>query len=144
MTLPFELPKNHKQDKKKYWKWVGIDMHNFDEFYERYINSSKCELCEKVYKNTYDRCLDHCHKTGKFRNVVCRSCNLNITKQKFNTNTGEQYISKVKNKRSKTGYYFQVKIQRNKQSLLDKARNTLEKAIELRDNFIKENPSLFV
>ena len=143
MTLPFELPKDHKSSKKKYWKWVGVNMDNFDEFYNRYIHSSQCELCNKIYDKNSNRCLDHCHTTGKFRNVVCRTCNLNLRKQKFNTNTGEQYISKAKNKTSKTGYCFNIKIQRNKTKLVDTTRSTLEAAILFRDNFIKENPSLF-
>jgi hypothetical protein len=143
MSLPFELPKDHKSSKKKYWKCVGVNMDNFDEIYDRYIHSSQCELCYKIYDTNFNRCLDHCHTTGKFRNVVCRTCNLNLRKQKFNNNTGEQYICKVNNKRSKTGYYYQIKIQRNKIRLVDKARSTLESAILLRDNFIKENPSLF-
>ena len=140
MSLPFELPKDHKSSKKKYWKSVGVNMDNFDEFYNRYIHSSQCELCNKIYDTNSNRCLDHCHTTGKFRNVVCRTCNVNLRKQKFNTNTGEQYISKAKNRNN---YIFNIKIRRNKTQLVDTSRSTLEEAIKCRDNFIKENPSLF-
>ena len=140
MTLPFELPKDHKSFRKHQWKKMGLITDNFDELYNRYIHSSQCELCNKIYDKNSNRCLDHCHTTGKFRNVVCRTCNVNLRKQKFNTNTGEQYICKAKNRNN---YVFKIKIQRNKTKLVDTTKTTLEAAILLRDNFIKENPSLF-
>ena len=34
----------------------------------------KCDLCGKRPKNR-NLCLDHCHKTGKFRGFLCNNCN---------------------------------------------------------------------
>ena len=45
-----------------------------------YINTTNCEECnieliEGRYGNN-KKCLDHCHKTGEFRNVLCQTCNV--------------------------------------------------------------------
>ena len=63
------------------WKFMGIVHHNFDELYEKYINTEYCELCsveltegKRTTKTT--RCLDHDHSTGEFRNILCHSCNV--------------------------------------------------------------------
>ena len=57
------------------WKSNGLIADNIDEIYERYINSTHCECCRNEYKSTMDRHMDHCHVSGKFRNVLCRHCN---------------------------------------------------------------------
>jgi len=73
-----------EKGKKSYrinrWKFNGVKSDNFDELYEYYINCWECENCgvelvEGNYGNN-KRCLDHCHITGKFRNVICHYCNL--------------------------------------------------------------------
>jgi len=62
------------------WKRIGVIHQNFDGLYEKFINTEHCELCsvkltedKRTTKTT--RCLDHCHETGEFRNVLCHSCN---------------------------------------------------------------------
>ena len=143
MTLPFELYKGHKTRTKSQWKQRGLVTDNFDEIYNRYIHSSKCERCETSYKNSRDRCMDHCHITGKFRNILCKKCN-NMDKQTINNNTRHLYICKCKNKNYKTGYGFHIRIERNGKYVLNKTRTTLEKAIDIRDKFILDNPGYFL
>jgi len=58
------------------WKTIGLIHDNFDELYEKYINTTNCDVCNKTFKNTKDRCLDHNHNTGQFRYVLCQSCNV--------------------------------------------------------------------
>jgi len=62
------------------WKQLGVKCDDWNELYEYYINCWECENCgvELVEGHTANnrRCLDHCHKTGKFRNVLCSYCNL--------------------------------------------------------------------
>ena len=74
-----------EQGKKIYrisnWKSSGVIHQNFDELYEKYINTEYCELCnikltedKKTTKTT--RVLDHDHESGEFRNIICHSCNV--------------------------------------------------------------------
>ena len=72
-----------KRNKKYNWKAMGLNMNNFEEVYNRYINTILCDYCAVTL--TYDtnkrgptatqRCLDHCHTTGNFRAVLCNLCN---------------------------------------------------------------------
>ena len=70
-----------KSNKIADWKRNGVICENFDNLYDYYINCKDCEQCnveltvdKRTTKTT--RCLDHCHKTGEFRNVLCNSCNV--------------------------------------------------------------------
>ena len=51
---------------------------DINSLYEYYINCQNCELCEiELVEGMFGanrRCLDHSHKTGLFRNVLCHSC----------------------------------------------------------------------
>ena len=62
------------------WKFSGLIHDNYEALYEHYINTFECDNCgiELVsgrYGNNF-RCMDHCHKTGKFRNILCNTCNI--------------------------------------------------------------------
>lgn len=53
------------------------------EQYKALIESTgrKCPLCEKPYEGLNggrSPAVDHCHKTGKFRHVICKRCNLGL------------------------------------------------------------------
>lgn len=143
MSLPFELYKYHKTRTKYMWKQYGLITDNFDELYNRYINSSQCEKCKTPYKNRKDRHMDHCHLTGEFRNILCHKCNT-MEQQIVFSNTGNKNIYKEKNKNYKTGYCFRIRITRNGKWVLNKERSTLEKAIEVRNKFILDNPDYFL
>ena len=71
-------PNGKKYTKCSQWKQVGIKFDSkthADEIYKRYVSSTHCEFCNREYKSDFDRCLDHCHRTGKPRYILCRSCN---------------------------------------------------------------------
>jgi len=82
---------NNKEKVKKcytisQWKSRGVietDQYNYEELYIAYLCCDECELCG-VTLTTGKRCsttkmLDHDHKTGKFRNIVCLVCNSSST-----------------------------------------------------------------
>jgi len=64
------------------WRKGGLDMDTFYYVYPIFLNATHCEHCNvelndiKNHKN--QKCMDHCHATGMFRNVVCRNCNVNV------------------------------------------------------------------
>lgn len=145
--LPFDLSKRHKSITRYSWKRYGIifqDEEHFDYIYNIYIRATNCDLCNKLFPHSKNRHLDHCHQSGDIRNIVCYHCNLiRKDKKKRPTNTGEEYIYKTKDVRMTLGYYFEIKITRDRKAILSTKRNTLEKAILCRDKFIAENPGIF-
>lgn len=146
MELPFELYKYHKSTTKTSWKRRGIIFtpEEFEEIYNKYIYATNCEICNVLFPNSPNRQLDHDHETGKIRNIVCQKCNLQKRDRKsIETNTGEKYISKLKNENYKLGYGFYIQIKRNRKRILYKNRKTLEDAIIVRDTFIRNNPSIY-
>ena len=89
--------KEHKEQKKEYekeyrqreqsikskrirdWKYNGLICEDYDKLYELYINTWECDNCgiELVEGNygSNKKCMDHNHKTGIFRNILCNKCN---------------------------------------------------------------------
>jgi hypothetical protein len=62
------------------WKQSGVISDDFNELYEKYINTTNCEECNVelihgMFGNN-KKCLDHDHETGQFRNILCCGCNL--------------------------------------------------------------------
>lgn len=43
-----------------------------------YASFDKCEICGKKFYFDSDKVIDHDHKTGEIRGIVCRSCNLRL------------------------------------------------------------------
>ena len=113
-----EYNKNHKQERtataKRYrernpekvklwqkWGWsrarerlYGIDVVAFDAFMERHGN--RCNICDST-GDAARLCIDHCHKTGKLRGVLCAGCNLavgNIREDAARARRLAEYIEK--------------------------------------------------
>ena len=135
------LRKYHKTETKAHWKIYGLICDNFDEIYERYLLSVDCEKCGKEYKSRRDRCMDHCHTTGEFRNILCQGCNrrTDLTKRSDNT-SGEPNISRqfANNGRNE---YWRILIECNGkqyQKLLNKTKYTIEDAVLYRDAMKEE------
>ena len=77
-----KTPAYYKKHSISQWKGYGVIHNDFEKLFELYINTTNCENCN-ILLTTKDRrntsttkCLDHCHLTGEFRNVLCNSCNV--------------------------------------------------------------------
>ena len=62
--------------------WINALKIKFDDkneaeyYYNTYINTHRCNWCDKDFKDNSDRCMDHCHTCGLPRSIICRSCNV--------------------------------------------------------------------
>ena len=69
-----------KEKKRKIitkWKLRGVICEDFDKMYEIYINTNKCNWCNKdVSKRRY---IEHNHYSCEIRGIVCQSCNMKIS-----------------------------------------------------------------
>lgn len=55
----------------------GISLIQYDEMFK--AQNGKCAICEKEETARTKRlAVDHCHKTGKIRKLLCRACNVGI------------------------------------------------------------------
>ena len=80
--------------------------------------------------------MEHCHITGKFRNVVCNKCNC------WKADKASKYINKDIDKRNGNKRY-RIQIRRNGKHVLSTTHATEELAQICLRNFIKENPHWF-
>jgi hypothetical protein len=74
-----KTPEGLKVSRLSDWKRRGLIHDDLDELYERYLQSTHCDECEEEFVNDRgisQRCMDHCHISGLFRNFLCKSCNL--------------------------------------------------------------------
>jgi hypothetical protein len=80
-----ESPQGKKCNIISQWKSKGL-IGDYDNIYDRYINTNNCDLCNIVLcdgpKGNNKKCMDHDHITGEFRNVVCNTCNQNKSDKK--------------------------------------------------------------
>ena len=102
--MPYKDPNKKKERDKQFnqtpqgkkvriigqWKYSGL-IGDYEEIYDRYINTTNCNLCNIVLCDKNIKCMDHCHITGEFRNIVCNSCNSNKSDRKIPTNNKSGY-----------------------------------------------------
>lgn len=68
--------KGKRVNKTKSWKHMGVKG-DLNELYDIWLNASECENCGCILNECFSsrKCLDHCHITGNFRNILCHNCN---------------------------------------------------------------------
>ena len=74
----YQTPDGKKSTTISNWKKRGlIDSHGdkYEKRYQSYLQSPHCEACKSGYKDSFDRCMDHDHDTGTYRQFLCRHCN---------------------------------------------------------------------
>tara|TARA_R110000823_G_scaffold267288_3_gene387312 strand:- start:478 stop:828 length:351 start_codon:yes stop_codon:yes gene_type:complete len=73
----FKTPNGIKSKIISNWKTRGTKG-DLSMFYDdKYLPASNCDVCDKVFKSTKDKCMDHSHTTGEIRHVLCHRCNSN-------------------------------------------------------------------
>lgn len=56
--------------------------------------ATTCAICGKSFElNKLKKCADHCHKTDKFRGILCQPCNRMLGWYENNTDSIQQYLS---------------------------------------------------
>jgi len=62
------------------WKQKGVISDDYDVLYTKWKETNNCEVCDveliEGNKGENKKMLDHDHKTGAFRNIVCNRCNV--------------------------------------------------------------------
>jgi len=73
-----KTPQGKKSRRIERWKHQGIQCdEEWDEVDDWYMNTSTCDICEKIFKNSTDKCLDHDHTLAGYniRGILCKKCN---------------------------------------------------------------------
>ena len=71
-----EYRKNYKYYITYRWVIQGLKTDFMEAVYCKYMNSKGCDKCGHDF-SYYKKCMDHCHKTAAFRNILCHACNSN-------------------------------------------------------------------
>ena len=139
--LPFELKPYHKALMKYSWKRIGLITDNFEEIYNKYIYATHCELCNKQFTKTIDRQMEHDHQTGKFRNIVCNSCNRRKADLKIHSNnsSGVRNIVKKKDTTCKQGFRWEFYVKINQKHTFIKSSVNLDKLVKFAEQWKKDN-----
>lgn len=57
-------------------KTYGLTLDDYEALVLKF--GGKCGICQTLFRCSKDQNIDHCHKTGKVRGLLCRSCNQGI------------------------------------------------------------------
>ena len=73
-----KTPIGHKSNKIGSWKKYGIRCDGaWEEVYEWHSCSTNCDICNKPFLTSKDKCLDHDHHLDGYniRGILCQRCN---------------------------------------------------------------------
>ena len=102
-----ESEKGKKAYKIASWKSQGIISSNWDLLYEKFINTTNCQLCNIELiegKKTNSRCLDHDHNikdADNVRYILCHKCNNTHDKKKMDLVNRREYNKRYKKQKYK-------------------------------------------
>ena len=74
----WNTPRQKKSHAISRWKWFGIRCDDeWDEVYEWYSSKTNCDICDKLFVKSKDKCLDHDHHLEGYnvRAILCSKCN---------------------------------------------------------------------
>ena len=78
---------------KRVSRWkndLKIVANDWNDTYDIYLLTECCNYCNKIFKDNYDKHLDHDHSNGEIRGVLCRSCNV---KDVYSSSSGSSSMS---------------------------------------------------
>ena len=86
-----------KAQTKGNWKIRGVIWDDFDNLWQMYCDTTNCEECGVLLfgNGSFAKCLDHDHKTGNVRNIVCKACN-NTRREPKSTEENAAIVAKRK------------------------------------------------
>jgi hypothetical protein len=70
------LKKSNEQEKKEKARWQRI-LRTYGITPEQYkeLDNGFCPICERAWSDTVRPCVDHDHKSGEVRGLLCLYCN---------------------------------------------------------------------
>jgi len=69
--------KGKRSERISSWKYAGLVSDDYDAIYDRWMNTNNCDCCNiSIKEGKAGKVMDHCHKTRKFRNILCHNCNI--------------------------------------------------------------------
>ena len=75
----------------------GITPEDYDRMVEE--QNGRCYLCDELPSDKFGKLvIDHCHKTGEVRKLLCRMCNIHLTKIEACPEYFDKVISYLKGK----------------------------------------------
>lgn len=117
----------YKKSQISKWKCDYGLIGDYDAIYERYKNTTHCDLCNvlltKECKGGTRKQMEHNHSTGEFRNIVCQSCNCAKTDKKKQSNNTSGYKGVGWNKKDKIWTY---RIQSKNKRLFKSRKNKID------------------
>jgi len=116
------------------WKKNGLlETREFmEQIYNEYLNSKECQLCGEPYSKKNKKSMDHCHNTGKFRNIVCNRCNC------WKSDKAVKYIYYVNSEKT-----FVIRITREGKRIINTKRKTQEECLKLLEETKIKYPHYF-
>jgi len=118
-----------KRKPKNGYELICENRDDYELIYFTWLNSERCEECNIKYIGTNDKCMDHCHDTGLFRNILCRSCNVNRRMDNtigipniYKDNNGWRYQKNIK---GKTHYKYSTDLEWLKKYKIEYEKNNI-------------------
>jgi len=71
-------PEGYKIQTIGCWKKRGINCdEEWDEVYDWWLNVKTCDICDKEFEKSRNKCLDHDHTLEGYnvRGILCKKCN---------------------------------------------------------------------
>lgn len=83
MIIPYEVQREEFLLRAKIatlkCKTKGASNFTYDDFFKMLESQQyKCKLCSKHIYNSKTAQIDHCHKTGAVRGLLCAACNRSL------------------------------------------------------------------